>query len=73
LNVSASECGPTATAGQAGNSRHVRTLFEQSYRRMAARAAADKDIEMWEVTAFTVDDIPGSSGDREGPALGLYL
>jgi SpoVK/Ycf46/Vps4 family AAA+-type ATPase len=63
----------TKTSGPAGNGRYVRKLFEESYRRMAARAAADKDIELWEVTAFTVDDIPKGLGDREESMLGLYL
>lgn len=40
-----------------GNARFVRSLFEQAYTRMAARAAADGNVSITELTEITVEDI----------------
>jgi ATP-dependent Clp protease ATP-binding subunit ClpA len=41
-----------------GNARYVRSLFEESYGRMAARVMADGQIDAGELTALTADDVP---------------
>ncbi len=43
-----------------GNARYVRSLFEQAYANMAARALADDAIDAAELDLMTVDDIPTS-------------
>jgi SpoVK/Ycf46/Vps4 family AAA+-type ATPase len=40
-----------------GNARFVRSLFEQAYARMAARAAADGKVEVAELTSLAPDDL----------------
>ena len=40
-----------------GNARFARSLFEQAYARMAARAAADGAITVDEVTQLTAQDL----------------
>lgn len=40
-----------------GNARFVRSMFEQAYARMAARAAADGNVDVTELTALIPDDI----------------
>ena len=40
-----------------GNARFMRSLFEQAYARMAARAAMDGTVDVREVTAFVPDDL----------------
>jgi stage V sporulation protein K len=40
-----------------GNARFARSLFEQSYARMAARAAADGAVTLEELTTLTANDI----------------
>ena len=40
-----------------GNARFVRSLFEQAYVRMAARAASDGRVSVSELRAITPDDI----------------
>jgi len=40
-----------------GNARFVRSLFEQAYARMAARAAADGTVEVSELQTITPDDV----------------
>lgn len=49
-----------------GNARYVRTLFEQAYANLAARALADGRIEPGEVDLLLVEDIP----DAQTPAGG---
>jgi hypothetical protein len=49
-----------------GNARYVRTLFEQAYANMAARAVADDRIEAGELDAMVPADIP----DAETPSGG---
>jgi len=49
-----------------GNARYVRTLFEQAYANMAARALADDRIEASELDLMTVADIP----DAQTPSGG---
>lgn len=43
-----------------GNARYVRSLFEQAYANMAARALADDAIDAAELDLMAVDDIPTS-------------
>ncbi len=43
-----------------GNARYVRSLFEQAYANMAARALTDDAIDAAELDLMTVDDIPTS-------------
>jgi len=40
-----------------GNGRFARSLFEEAYARMSARAAADGTVSLDEVTTFTVPDV----------------
>ena len=46
------------TDNETGNARFVRGLFEGMVGRMAIRAAADGTIDVDEVSAFEVDDVP---------------
>lgn len=46
------------TAGQGGNARYVRNLFEAMFMHMSHRANEDDDVQLHEVTAFDVADIP---------------
>lgn len=56
-----------------GNARFARSLFEQAYARMAARAAADGKITLEEVTTITVADIEWQDigYDRGDPRIGF--
>lgn len=58
--------------GSQGNGRYARKLFEEMYRRQAVRAAADNDVEVSEITAFVVEDVPAPEG-AEDTSLGQYL
>lgn len=49
--------GEAARHADFGNARFVRSLFEQAYARMAARAAADGKVEVSELTSLTPDDL----------------
>jgi hypothetical protein len=59
-----------------GNARFARSLFEQAYGRMAARAAADGVVTIEEVSRITVDDLqweemgPGGDDRRIGFTAG---
>lgn len=57
-----------------GNARFVRSLFEQAYARMAARAAADGNVEVSELLAITPDDIVLDEGalQRERRRIGFH-
>lgn len=47
-----------ASEGKAfGNARFARSLFEEAYARMSARAAADGSVSLDEVTTFSVADV----------------
>jgi len=57
-----------------GNARFVRSLFEQAYARMAARAAADGNVEVSELQAITPDDVVLDEGalQRERRRIGFH-
>jgi len=62
------------TAGDVGNARYVRGLFEAMYARMAQRALADGHVEDHEHEAFAVEDVPPPDPDnarRERPRMGF--
>ncbi|MHB8892519.1 MAG: AAA family ATPase, partial [Candidatus Limnocylindrales bacterium] len=50
-----------------GNARYVRSLFEQAYANMAARALADDTIDAAELDLMTVDDIPVTDASAGEP------
>ncbi len=50
-----------AQRGAFGNARFVRSLFEQAYTRMAARAAADGRVSAEELTTLLPDDVVGET------------
>jgi SpoVK/Ycf46/Vps4 family AAA+-type ATPase len=64
--------------GSLGNGRYARKLFEEMYRQQAIRAAADDNVEVSEITAFVVEDVPvvevvQESEVAEEPSVGQYL
>ena len=63
--------------GPLGNGRYARKLFEEMYRRQAIRAAADDNVEVSEITAFVVEDVPvvqvSEPEMAEDPSVGQYL
>lgn len=61
-----------ATGGPTGNARYARRLFEEMYRELAIRAAADNQVDVSEITAFVVEDVPDPEG-AEDSSMGLYL
>lgn len=53
-----------------GNARYARSVWEQAYANMAARAADDGVVELSELAEIVVDDLPGLSrgpDSRRGP------
>ena len=56
------------TAGDGGNARYVRNLFETMFTHMSHRANSDDDVEIDEVVAFQMADIPvvHQAGSRFG-------
>ena len=56
-----------------GNARFVRSLFEQAYARMAARAASDGRVSVSELRAITPDDVvlDMDALRREGRKIGF--
>ena len=67
--------------GSLGNGRYARKLFEEMYRRQATRAAADDNVEVSEITAFVVEDVPvvevvveeEEPEVADDPSVGQYL
>jgi SpoVK/Ycf46/Vps4 family AAA+-type ATPase len=57
-----------------GNARFARSLFEQAYARMAARAAADGVVDVSELSAITPDDIvlDADTLQRERARIGFH-
>lgn len=51
------------TAGDGGNARYVRNLFESMFTQMSYRASLDGTVDIAEVTAFAVDDVPAAASD----------
>jgi len=51
-----------------GNGRFARSLFEEAYARMSARAAADGTVSLEEVTTFTVEDVEWQNSAPRGSA-----
>ena len=47
-----------------GNARYARSLFEDGYANMAARADADGKIERTEIEDLKAEDIPKDADDR---------
>lgn len=56
-------------AGELGNARFVRNLFEKMYLNLSNRAAADGVIEIHEVTSFEIEDIPAVESKK--PSIGF--
>lgn len=56
-----------------GNARFVRTIFEQAYANMAARAVADGAIDVTELRDMIPDDIvdPGTGPDEDRRPIGF--
>jgi SpoVK/Ycf46/Vps4 family AAA+-type ATPase len=56
-----------------GNARYVRSLFEESYGRMAARVMADGTIEAGELSAMAREDVPTviTGGVMDRPHIGF--
>ncbi len=56
-----------------GNARHARSLFEEAYARMSARAAADGEVALAELTELIPEDIgwEDGAGSRPGPRIGF--
>ena len=56
-----------------GNARFARSLFEQAYARMAARAAADGTVSVDELNTLLAEDIDDDLGTltREMPRIGF--
>lgn len=61
------------SGGSLGNGRYARRLFEEMYRQQATRAAADNVVEVSEVTAFVIEDVPELRTTTGDTSLGLYL
>jgi hypothetical protein len=57
-------------AGDMGNARYVRNLFEKMYLNLSTRAAADGNIELHELVEFAVEDIPAPDGVKK-PTIGF--
>lgn len=57
-------------AGDMGNARYVRNLFEKMYLNLSTRAAADGNIELHELVEFAVEDIPAPDGIKK-PTIGF--
>jgi SpoVK/Ycf46/Vps4 family AAA+-type ATPase len=49
-------------AADFGNARFARSLFEEAYARMSARAAADGAVELSELTELTAEDLEWQGG-----------
>ena len=52
-------------AGDMGNARYVRNLFEKMYLNLSTRAAVDGNIELHELVEFGVEDIPAPDGMKK--------
>lgn len=52
------------TAGDGGNARYVRNLFETMFTQMSHRANLDSNVEIHEVTAFEVTDIAAAAHEE---------
>ena len=57
-------------AGDMGNARYVRNLFEKMYLNLSSRAAVDGTIELHELVEFAVEDIPAPDGMKK-PTIGF--
>jgi len=57
-------------AGDMGNARYVRNLFEKMYLNLSSRAAVDGNIELHELVEFAVEDIPAPDGVKK-PKIGF--
>jgi predicted AAA+ superfamily ATPase len=57
-------------AGDMGNARYVRNLFEKMYLNLSSRAAVDGNIELHELVEFAVEDIPAPDGMKK-PTIGF--
>jgi SpoVK/Ycf46/Vps4 family AAA+-type ATPase len=57
----------TDTAGQNGNGRYARTLFEKMCERLAQRVMAGSERSIEQLTTFEADDVPGFVGERPTP------
>jgi SpoVK/Ycf46/Vps4 family AAA+-type ATPase len=57
-------------AGDMGNARYVRNLFEKMYLNLSSRAAVDGNIELHELVEFGVEDIPAPDGMKK-PTIGF--
>jgi hypothetical protein len=57
-------------AGDMGNARYVRNLFEKMYLNLSSRAALDGNIELHELVEFAVEDIPAPDGVKK-PTIGF--
>ena len=57
-------------AGDMGNARYVRNLFEKMYLNLSSRAAVDGNIELHELVEFGVEDIPAPDGVKK-PTIGF--
>ena len=57
-------------AGDMGNARYVRNLFEKMYLNLSSRAAADGNMELHELVEFAVEDIPAPDGVKK-PTIGF--
>jgi ATP-dependent Clp protease ATP-binding subunit ClpA len=57
-------------AGDMGNARYVRNLFEKMYLNLSSRAAVDGNIELHELVEFAVEDIPAPDGVKK-PTIGF--
>ena len=57
-------------AGDMGNARYVRKLFEKMYLNLSSLAAADGNMELHELVEFAVEDIPAPDGVKK-PTIGF--
>jgi hypothetical protein len=57
-------------AGDMGNARYVRNLFEKMYLNLSSRAAVDGNIELHELVEFGVEEIPAPDGMKK-PTIGF--
>jgi len=57
-------------AGDMGNARYVRNLFEKMYLNLSSRDAADGNMELHELVEFAVEDIPAPDGVKK-PTIGF--
>lgn len=65
----ASHLTPAVNLADAGNARYVRNLFEHTFANMSLRADADGVVDIGEVLAFAVEDVP--EGPQERQRLGF--